>query len=489
MNNRQLTEEKVFSYVREHHMLQPQDRVVAGVSGGADSVCLLFVLLEWAKHIPLELAVVHVNHGIRQDAAEDACYVQELCRQHGLAFYLTEVNVREKAALEKCSEEETGRKVRYEAFAKAAEEFQANKIAVAHNSNDRSETMLFHLFRGSGIKGLGSIQPIRDNIIRPILCLERGEIEDYLAVRKIAYCQDSTNEEDDYTRNRIRHHILPYVEKEIVQGCVSHMAQAAEMLSETEDYLKQQTQAALEECVEEQPDRYEIMADKLKSYHPIIQKRILHHLVKQLSPHQKDISYVHIQELCSLFAKEGNRVICLPFGIRGRREYDKVFLEMIKEEKTVSDAVAESEIMLPGQDELPWSITVGGEDQWKMVFSVFKMESSYKKGEEVPQNEYTKWFDYDKIEKCLTLRTRKTGDYLTIASREGTMVHKSIKDYFITQKIPRTQRDKILLLTEKEHVLWVVGHRISEYYKISENTKYILQVQLEKVTAKGDVLE
>ena len=205
-------EEKVFSYIREHHMLKPGDRVVAGISGGADSVCLLFVLLEWAKVCPLELAVVHVNHGIRKEAGEDAAYVKSLCEAHCLPFYLLEKDVRERAEQEKCSEEEAGRKTRYEAFEAVAKEIGADYIAVAHNSNDRSETMLFHLFRGSGIKGLGSIQPVRDNIIRPILCLERKEIEAYLEDRGITYCQDATNATDDYTRNRIRHHILPYAE-------------------------------------------------------------------------------------------------------------------------------------------------------------------------------------------------------------------------------------------------------------------------------------
>ena len=174
-------------------MLQPGDRVVAGVSGGADSVCLLFLLLEWRREFPLDIAVVHVNHGIRPEAGEDARYVEKLCGEHRIPFFLTEADVRQRSILEK-----------------AAEEWGATKIAVAHNSNDRSETQLFHLFRGSGIRGLASILPVRGRIIRPILCLERWEIEDFLTQQGIFYCKDATNDEDDYTRNRIRHHILPY---------------------------------------------------------------------------------------------------------------------------------------------------------------------------------------------------------------------------------------------------------------------------------------
>ena len=177
MNTWMDTREKVFAYIREHHMLQAGDRVVAGVSGGADSVCLLFLLLEWQKEVPTDIAVVHVDHGIRAEAGEDARYVEQLCEERRIPFFLTRAEVRNRARMEKISEEEAGRRTRYEAFEKAAKEWGATKIAVAHNSNDRSETQLFHLFRGSGIRGLASILPVRDRIIRPLLCLERWEIE------------------------------------------------------------------------------------------------------------------------------------------------------------------------------------------------------------------------------------------------------------------------------------------------------------------------
>ena len=154
---------KVFAYIREHHMLQAGDRVVAGVSGGADSVCLLFLLLEWQKEVPTDIAVVHVDHGIRAAAGEDARYVEQLCEERGIPFFLTRAEVRNRARMEKISEEEAGRRTRYEAFEKAAKEWGATKIAVAHNSNDRSETQLFHLFRGSGIRGLASILPVRSD--------------------------------------------------------------------------------------------------------------------------------------------------------------------------------------------------------------------------------------------------------------------------------------------------------------------------------------
>lgn len=435
-------------------MLEPGDRVIAGISGGADSVCLLFMLLEWSRRQPLDLAVVHVNHGVRPEAGKDAAYVENLCRSKGIQYYLTEVNLREEALRRKCSQEEAGRRIRYEAFEKAALDYKGNKIAVAHNSNDRSETMLFHLFRGSGIRGLAGIPPKRENIIRPLLCLERGEIEAYLGGRGISWCEDVTNASDDYTRNRIRHHILPFAEQNIASGCVRHMCRSADMLSETEDYLEQQTQIAIGQCLTgETPNlegRRELMVEPFLKQHPAMQKRVLFALVKELTPMQRDITYVHIRELMSLFTTRSNRSICLPFGIRGRREYERVLLETQREDN---------------------SLTLSMED---LDFSLF----SYEKNGKLPQNEYTKWFDYDKIEKPLVLRSRQIGDYLTIANREGELIHKSLKDYMITKKIPRDLRESIPVLAQENHVIWLIGYRISEYYKVSENTKRVLQVQL-----------
>ncbi len=490
MNTTRMTEKKVFAFMEEHKMLQPHDRVVAGVSGGADSVCLLFVLLELAKRMPLHLAVVHVNHKIRPEAGQDAAYVEKLCKEHDLPFYYYEEDVCKRAEQEKRSEEEAGRMARYEAFGRAAQDFHADKIAVAHNSNDRCETMLFHLFRGSGIKGLIGIRPVNGNIIRPILCLERSEIEEYLDEREIFYCRDATNATDDYTRNRIRHHILPYAEQEVSSGCVAHMTQTADILSETEDYLEQQTMDAIRSCVTaetntrnqndgidpENPaiifgDRYVINRGRFLHFHRAIEKRILYMLAFSLAPGGKDITATHIRDLLSLFTGEGNRSISLPFGIVGKREYDNIVMYR-----------KDSEIPVSGEKENPLWVEISDFQQTISLGDGRKLKLSVHSCEgipaEFPKNKYTKCFDYDKIEKSVILRSRNKGDYLTIAGKDGAMVHKALKDYMITEKIRREERDTIPLLAQGQHVIWLIGYRISEYYKIGRNTKRILKVQL-----------
>ncbi len=497
----------MFSYIREHNLIHSQDRILAGVSGGADSVCLLFLLLEYRKRVPLELAVSHVNHGYRADAAEDARYVEELCTREGLPYYLTEGNMEEIAYREKCSMEDAGRRLRYRSFGQAAAQFGAGRIAVAHNANDRAETMLFHLFRGSGLKGLCGIAPRRQEIIRPILCLERWEVERYLEERGIAYCTDSTNGEDGYTRNRIRHYMLPYAQEQVSSGAVAHMCQTADMLAEISDYLEGQVALARGGCVTGSPaTAMQIQVHNFLKLHVVLQKYLLLGLLQEWSPTGKDILAVHVRDVLELFTGTGNRKVDLPFGIQAMRSYGQVILG--RKEPGGPDCIlpGSRHISRPAQTGLARNLDAWGElpcevkllsgdvkgatgagtgrpAVWQVVdggtLGSFHFRQFFPKSQqEIPLNRYTKWFDCDKMREPLDIRFRQTGDYITIADGRGGMIHKSLKDYMVTEKIPRLLRDRIPVLAEGKHVLWLVGYRISEYYKISGNTKHVLQVQL-----------
>ena len=457
MKKQEYMEKKVFSYIEKHDMIQPNDKIVVGVSGGADSVCLLFLLLEYSKKIPVTLNVIHVNHGIRKDAQADASYVQTLCEQHHISCRVVNADVPERARLEKCSEEDAGRRVRYEAFEDFAKENGASKIAVAHHGDDNAETILHHLFRGSGLSGLCGIAPVRSldkngcmQIIRPLLCLERREIEEYLQEKEILWCTDYTNETDDYTRNKIRHHILPYAEQNIGQGVTARMCKTAELLQETESFMEQQTKEALQKCQKpaDNRERFVLERECFLGIHPALQSRILMGLAKELSPTGKDISLVHVEDMRKVIAQEGNHSVDLPFGIVVRRQYDEVILER----NTLTKE---------------WSCP-------NVQFLVFPMEKSM----ELPTNQYTKWFDYDKINRYPEIRTRRTGDYLTIRDNAGNSRHKMLKDYMITEKIPKNIRDLIPVLAVGSHVLWLIGYRISEDFKVGENTKQILQAEI-----------
>ena len=436
-------------------MFKQGDKVVLGVSGGADSICLLFVLLQLREILGITLHVVHVDHGIREEAKADAAYVESLCRQYDIPFMLEEIEIKEWVSHCGFSVEEAGRVARHLAYSKACRQYNCFKIALAHNSNDRAETMLFHLFRGTGLKGMASILPVRQEFVRPLLCLERKEIETYLQEIGVSYRHDSTNDTDDYTRNRIRHHILPYAKEYVSANCIANMNRAADIFAQEEDFLRQQIAIAREKCVPYE-DNYkcEISVEQFLQLHPAIRRRLLLCLVREIACTSRDIAAVHIEAVMNLFMKEGNRQVHLPYEVRARRSYGKVILQENREKASLQEVAEESQFVF----------TILEDRQISGEYHIF------------PENRYTKWFDYDKIVEPLKVRTRQTGDYLTIKGKDN-LQHKKLKDYMITEKIPKEERERIPVLAEGPHILWAVGYRISEYYKVTEDTKRILQVE------------
>ncbi|MBQ8596633.1 MAG: tRNA lysidine(34) synthetase TilS [Lachnospiraceae bacterium] len=472
---------KILDYIQKYHMIEEGDTIVAGISGGADSVCLLFVLLEIQKKISFAIEVVHINHGIRPEASEDARFVEELCRRKGIPFYLTEENVKERAGQSGRSEEEEGRLVRYQAFRQVLGD-RKGRIAVAHNSNDRAETMLFHLFRGTGLAGAGGIPPVNGSIIRPLLCVGRKEIEAWLAERGIDFCTDCTNAQDIYTRNRIRHHILNYAEENICKGTVANMNRTADQFMEAEEYLVRQTIEAVGRCVSMEEQRICINIPDFLKEDEYLQGRILLWCLEQAAGSKKDLTAAHIQSVKTLFAKQGNGEIHLPYELIVYKKYD---LGMI-ERKTVFDQQSSSpkEGALPEEYEV--RLPVLNESTHFELPGVGHVEiTAFSKGESqnIPEKTYTKWFDYDKITKSAVFRTKRPGDYLTINRKLG---RKSLQDYFVNEKVPRENRDNIYLLADGSHIIWVPGYRISEYYKIKDETRIILQVKISEKTSKEE---
>ena len=487
--------EKVKKYIAVHRMIVPGDCVVAGVSGGADSVGMLHLLWRLQKEIPFQLGVVHVDHGLRAEAGEDAAFVERLCVQWKLPFFLRKVDMPGYAAQYKVSLEEAGRILRYQAFDQVLAEFQgesAGKIAVAHNAEDRAETMLFHMFRGSGLKGLGSIRPVRESVIHPLLTVSRTEIEAYLDACGLIYREDATNGEDTYARNRIRHHILPYAQQEICCGAVSHMGELADILAETEDYLEQETRRLygryVKEMVdgkpvlEQEPSAAELAVDLggLALEDGVMIKRVLLYALERITPHRKDIGACHIRSLLELMEKDGSKELFLPNGVKACKEYQSLFLKRTEHDKENMSSggaiVTVPEILLP---DTPVDVNVPDTNGFTFILweadSLPETSDFYRKEQNIPENRYTKWFDYDKITTSLLLRTRKEGDYLTI---DDALHTQSVKRYMVNEKIPKKMRGSMYMLADGSHILWIPGYRTSTHYRVGENTKRILEVRL-----------
>ena len=460
---------KVITFIDEYKMIEKDDCVAAGVSGGADSLCLLFMLLEYQKKVPFDLVVVHVNHGIREDAKEDELFVKKICEEKKIAFYGKNTDIKALAKKEHLSIEEAGRKVRYEAFKDALTEYRREhnrqgKIAVAHHQGDSAETMLFHLFRGTGIWGMGGILPVNDNIIRPLLSSSREEIEHYLIKRNQPWCIDFTNEEDTYTRNKIRHHILPYANMEINEKATKHVADAALQMVSLRLYLEEEIKKMAVD-VEKSVEKNSICAniEKMQTYPLFLQEQYLLAALNRLLPGRKNITSKHIRAMLDLLKKEGSKKINLPGNLEAVKEYDFLKIKQrVQEEPQKSKEILLQEagnICLPDNSILEISFMEGNQL------------------ERIEENKYTKYFDYDKIKYCLKMRYRQTGDYLTI-NDQGQK--KSLKEYFIQEKIPASLRNNVWLIADDNHILWVIGYRISAYYKVTSETKNVVKITIRR---------
>lgn len=463
---------KVWNYVQQEHMFEAHDYVVAGVSGGADSLCLLFMLLEIRKRLPLTIHVVHVNHGLRKEAVEEGLYVEELCKKHQISFTLVEKNVDEIARNRHISTEEAGREVRYEAFEQVLNEYangKNGKIAIAHNQNDCSETLLFHLFRGSGLKGLAGIRPVRGNVVRPLLCVSRAEIEAFLLEKEISYCIDKSNLEDNYTRNRIRHHILPVACEEVSVNAVAHIKEASDKIAQAYELIETLVMEGYDTCVKRDAQGFLVEKQKLEELPKTLQSYVCHRVLEQAAGSHRDIEMIHVQQLQELLQNQCGKRVHLPYGLEAIREYEGIYLrkqgQQCKKDTTWEYVFSASDKLCLEQGE---QVEIGLPNGDIFACKLLVVEKN------IPINPYTKWLDYDTIKDNIVIRHRRAGDYLTIQKDNHK---KMLKTLLIDEKVPREQRDDLYLVTQESHVAWIIGGRISNYFKVTEDTKRMIEMK------------
>lgn len=455
--------DKVRDYVEKYSMIKNGDRIVVGISGGADSVCLLKVLKELEYEYSLHLTAVHIHHGIRGDEADrDMNHTLAFCESVGVECKVFHYNIPDIARKNGMTVEEAGRMMRYDTFKKVLDSCGANKIAVAHNLGDNCETIIFNMCRGSKLRGIGGILPIRDNIIRPLLGISRSEIEEYLEQNNIKYIVDSTNLSNDYVRNKIRNVVVPYLCENINTQSAVHIAAASEAALEAEEYMRLQTEKVSAEYLNITKESASISVN-IFDIHKIIVKRVIREAIASQSGKLKDISSVHVEDIFALFRKNVGKSVDLPYGLVAERTYDTIRIQKKRlSGNTKTDVI---------------DVTAGNIYLCKNgVIVEFENIKKLEKINEIPEKLYTKWFDCDKIKNTLQIRNRLPGDYM-IVDNKGS--RKKLKDYFVNEKIPRDKRDEILLLADGNHILWVIGYRISEYYKITEDTDNVLCVNIQ----------
>ena len=456
--------DKVYRFVIDEGLLSGGDPVVAGVSGGADSICLFFVLQEIAARLGCSLTAVHVHHGIRgEEADRDEAFVREICREAGVPLRVYHGDVPALAAQEHMSLEEAGRRYRYDCLEDAAGADPAAKIAVAHHLDDQCETVLMNLVRGTGLRGMCGMPVKRGRIIRPLLCVDRSEIEAFLERRGLDFRTDRTNYDTDFTRNRIRLELLPYLRDRINPAADRHIAALASAMREISEYMDRQTAEAAGRIVSVKDGVYRISCEGLTCCDPAIQKEILR-LVLRETVGLKDIGQVHIESLRNLFSAGTGSLLDLPRGLRAVKEYEEVLLRQETGDLQAAEPCEEEliPVKIPG---------VFG----SIRFSLLEPSDGPVEAGQIPKNRYTKWFDYDKIYSELVLRHRRDGDYMVI----GKGQRKALRRILIDDKVPGRERDRLMLLAEGSHIIWIPETgRISEAVKVTDKTSKIMTAQI-----------
>ena len=515
---------RVLAFIKQHRMIEPGDVVCAACSGGADSVCLLVMLDELRREgaLSFELTACHLNHQLRGAASDaDQAYVAQLCRERGIPLYSCSENITERvrksmqnggAALSDAERPEdfsghqaagleaAGRAAREDLYRTCVEMHGADRIALAHHADDQAETVLMHMARGAGLAGMAGIHPVRGRKIRPLLCLRRSEIEAWLTSRGIAWCEDHTNAEDDYTRNRVRHHILPMVEQFVHPEAAKHIAESAEVIRLADEWIREEAKkrAALLVTGPEPDAEADIKTDSLLPHGrtgrlmvseallgepEIMQRYILMYVLEKTAGTGLDFGRIHLQIMQDLLKGGVSRSADLPRGIRAVRTYEglQVFGEIqgdpVRKPEDCGEIQGDSVRKPEDCSETVKKIGFTAEEQ-VICWGKYRFRCRFTDAvpEPIPEKAYTKWINCDMMNDNIAIRSRKSGDYLVLDKDGG---RQSLKAWMINHKIPVEMRDQIPVLSCGHEVLWIIGGRISASARIDSGTKRILEIECE----------
>ncbi|MCI8404668.1 MAG: tRNA lysidine(34) synthetase TilS [Clostridia bacterium] len=422
--------------IKDHNLLNEGESVLIGLSGGADSVCLTHILHVLADEIGITLYTAHINHGIRgEEAKRDEQFAYHFSETLGIQCFVKHAEIPKLALKAGESEETVGRRIRYDFFNELCVKYHIDKIATAHNKNDNAETILMHFMRGSSLGGLRGIPYSRDNIIRPILDISRNEIEQYCKRNDLKYVTDSTNLENDYTRNKIRHILIPIIEKNFNPNFVNTVTENAAIIRECDSFIDRYADniyaaVADNDCVD---------IKELKLYDMAVRRKIIRRFLKEVYGTNEGISSVYINDILSLADNNSGTSIDLPQNITVKNEYGKIIADT-KGNQEIKDFVYE---VKTGADIFINEIS-------KKVRIIQAIER---------KNDKAVYLEAKKDDKII-IRNRRSGDRFYPSGMDGS---KKLKQYFIDNKISRKHRDMIPIV-EINGVIASVGTRVDRHF-------------------------
>lgn len=459
--------EKVKNTIEKHSMLKKGDKVIIALSGGPDSVCLMDVLSRLKDEYGIRLYAAHLNHQIRGiEAQKDAMFCMKRCEEEGIMCFIKAYDVPAYSREKGLSIEEGARELRYGMFFELQKKLSADKIAVAHNLDDQAETLIMRMMRGTGLEGLKGMEYSRsDGIIRPLLDVTRAEIEAYISQRGLSFRIDSTNLEDIYTRNKIRLRLIPYMADNFNVDIKKALSRMGSLLSDDAEYINSCAKTEFDRvCSMEGEGEVRIDTDALTALHNAISSRVVRMAIGAILGDIKGVQQVHIEYVIELArgGKEGSR-IDISRGLMAIKENGRIVIKKnqapdLNAEKMSFDYELESEGSVRIEE-------IGVRVQTKIID---KGDSLH-----IERDRRTAYFDFEKVKGKLSVTSRMEGDRIRPIGLGGT---KKLKDLFIDLKIEREKRDYIPVLRDENGVMWVMGYRLSEDYRVDAHTKKLLKV-------------
>jgi len=472
---REPLELRVRDYIQEHNLLVGQKRLLVAVSGGQDSAALLCMLVSLQEELDITLHVAHLDHRLRGVESEnDARYVSQLASQLGVPVTVEQCDVLAYQTKQRISLEEAARELRYNFLARVAGSIGADLVAVGHTKDDNIETILMHLIRGTGIQGLQGLQPVSRwqysgneiRIIRPLLTVSRQETAEYCHKKHIIPRVDTSNLSLSHFRNRIRQQLVPLLEEYNPQISEA-LLRTARIAGDELHYLEEETARLWSSTVQKQADTVIISKGKFLGLPSALQRQLLRTAIEGLLGSLKDIETRHIEEIMAILTRPAGKQLCLPGGLVFVVEYERYLLG--------PDPAALSPFPVLGKEfvlNIPGRTLFPG---WCVVASVIEREQMEDKG-----GNFTAYLDRDKVGTELTVRCRQPGDRFQPA---GMSQQKKVGEFMIDAKIPRTWRQRIPIVCSPRHILWVVGWRVDDRTKVTENTGQVLCLEFKPTAA------
>ncbi|MGB9891035.1 tRNA lysidine(34) synthetase TilS [Thermodesulfovibrio yellowstonii] len=451
---------KVKQTIEKYNMLSVGDHVLVGLSGGPDSVCLLQILNILKSSYKLKISAAYIDHELRpDDVPKEIEFCKKLCESLNIPFYVQSINVKDFAKKEKISIQEAARILRYAALDQISININAHKIAVAHNADDQAETVIMRLLRGAGPAGLSGIPPVRKKIIRPLIEIERTEIERFLSEKNISYIIDPSNESMKYLRNKIRKTLMPVI-KTVSPKATKIISKTADIIREENDYINVAVTKALMRLMSRKTDKtVELFCNPMEVLNIVILRRALRFAIDSVKG-LKGLTFDHIEDIINLIktGKTGDRVY-LPKGIRAIKGYSTLIITSEPPKKLSTYEITEPQDIYLKESSIVLNL------------KEIKKEELQNFGD----GKNVIYIDMDKIKFPLIVRARKSGDYFYPF---GFGKKKKLQDFFVDEKIPRDERDTVPIIESDGNIVCIAGYRLDDRFKIDDNTKRCLQIKI-----------